>query len=107
MDENPYLAPDRSDNTRQPPPIEATPRSSRSMRPADLFEVAVRVLGLAFIGWGAVTMFGILLPADGYAAFDYLLGAVGYMSIGIVYFLFAKVLVAMAYGGRDRYAEFD
>ena len=107
MDENPYLAPDRSDNTKQPPPIAATPSSSRSMRPADLLQVAVRVLGLAFIGWGAVTMFGILLPADGYATFDYLLGAVGYMTIGIVYFLFAKVLVAMAYGGRDRYAEFD
>jgi hypothetical protein len=111
VNDNPYLAPDRNDNAGQPrsqsSPAVATHNPSHNWTPADLFEVAVRVLGLVFFAWGMTSALGGLSPAEGYSPLDYLFGASGDLAFGIAFFLFAKFFVAIAYGGRDRYSEFE
>jgi len=108
---NPYLAPEQSDNAGQPQlqasPAEAPHNPSHNWTPADLFEVAVRVLGLVFLAWGVTSALGGLSPADGYSPIDYLFGASGDLTFGIAFFLFAKFFVALAYGGRVRSSEFE
>lgn len=105
VDENPYVAPDRNEITDQQPPAEATQAPIHNLTPAHLFEVGVRVLGLFLITSGASQLIAALAPSEQYTAFDYVLSAVLDLTFGTAYFLFAKALVAIVYGGRDRFSS--
>ena len=79
------------------------------MKPADLFGVAVRAIGLMSCSYGLYWFLPLFMTRDKDSAAipDLMVAIIGYMVVGIILFMYADFFVAISYRPKEDQVQED